>query len=425
MGAVLIFTGGGMLGAQDAAFFIQRAKEYAAQFNRDKAFESYDSALSVDPDNIRALNGRGGIYVQKGEYGKARLDFEKAYGIAKDDAETRHNLQFVYDFYRKNPALMNSETPNPATEPVPFKAPAPAPFSLNADSKSFEQISDYPKSVSVADADGITAIVAATGPPPPQPPDEAPQAQVPQTQAPQAQVPQAQVLPTQAPQAQVPQPPAPVIQVQLIQVPQPQVPAPSTDKKTSDGIIRKTAYPEVKIPQINGNIESREAPAAQAAPSPVTLPQAAPTPAALPQAALPQAVRTEAVSIRLNAGAGEVRNLPSAEPVPTSSSGVQAEGPSETTVSAAKVLSAAETANNTGIQLNKAGKYEKAIEQFTSAISYNPDFAIAYNNRGAAYFSIGEYEKASADFNKALRINPYYFDAHANREQVKIALASK
>jgi tetratricopeptide (TPR) repeat protein len=416
IGAVLIFTAGGILGAQDAEFFIQRAREYTAQFNRDKAFENYDSALSVEPNNIRALNGRGAIYVQKGEYPKARMDFEKAYGINKDDAETRHNLQFIYDFYRKNPDLMNAKAPQPATEPEPFKTSgttqadsAAAAFYLNTSAyKPIEQIYDYPKSAPDTEDKPAADVAANVSPPPP---DAAPPVIPPQSVY-AAQVPQVM------PQSQVPQAP---------------VPAPQSDESAS-GIVRKTVYPEVQLPQINGSFAAREGLAPQA---PAVAPSAVPSPA-------PLVVRSVAVSVRLNAD-GDRNPLPAetapavsppavsppavpppAVPPPalqTISSSAQSEGVSVST--AVEVVTAAEAVNNTGVQLNRTGNYEKAIEQFTSAISYNPGFAIAYNNRGAAYFFIGEYEKAFADFNKALLLNPYYFDAHANREQVKITLASK
>jgi tetratricopeptide (TPR) repeat protein len=68
--------------------------------------------------------------------------------------------------------------------------------------------------------------------------------------------------------------------------------------------------------------------------------------------------------------------------------------------------------NTRGIAYGKEGDYDRAIESFDVALSFNPNYAAAYHNRGNAYFNKGDYGRAIVDFTSALRINP-------NSEQTK------
>jgi tetratricopeptide (TPR) repeat protein len=54
--------------------------------------------------------------------------------------------------------------------------------------------------------------------------------------------------------------------------------------------------------------------------------------------------------------------------------------------------------------LNK--EYENAIRSYTSAISLNPNFPLAYNNRGFTFWRKGEYDKTIEDCSKAISLNP-------------------
>ena len=60
-------------------------------------------------------------------------------------------------------------------------------------------------------------------------------------------------------------------------------------------------------------------------------------------------------------------------------------------------------------------QYQLAIDNYTSALRINPDYAEAYYNRGSAYNDLGNYTAAIADYTSALRIDPDYADAYANR----------
>lgn len=71
-----------------------------------------------------------------------------------------------------------------------------------------------------------------------------------------------------------------------------------------------------------------------------------------------------------------------------------------------------------GIVYYKRGEYNKAINEFTYAISINPIYKEAYNNRGLVYKTILDYHNAIKDFNNAIEIDSDYADAYYNRAEL-------
>ena len=71
--------------------------------------------------------------------------------------------------------------------------------------------------------------------------------------------------------------------------------------------------------------------------------------------------------------------------------------------------------HNRALALKDAGDYERAIADFTTALSISPQFIDAYNNRGLAYKNKKEFKKALADFDTALSLSPRYAKAWCNR----------
>ncbi|MUG92530.1 tetratricopeptide repeat protein [Scytonema sp. UIC 10036] len=65
--------------------------------------------------------------------------------------------------------------------------------------------------------------------------------------------------------------------------------------------------------------------------------------------------------------------------------------------------------------------YERAIDDFTAAIRYKPDFALAYNNRGFARYAQKDYEGALADYNQAIRLHPKNALLYISRAFVRYA----
>ena len=62
--------------------------------------------------------------------------------------------------------------------------------------------------------------------------------------------------------------------------------------------------------------------------------------------------------------------------------------------------------NNRGVAYNKLKKYDKAISDYTKAISIDPNYADAYHNRGNSYYHLKKYEDAIYNYTKAININP-------------------
>jgi protein O-mannosyl-transferase len=71
--------------------------------------------------------------------------------------------------------------------------------------------------------------------------------------------------------------------------------------------------------------------------------------------------------------------------------------------------------HNRGLAYKDAGDYERAVADFTTALSINPQFIDAYNNRGLAYKNNREYKKALSDFDIAISLRPRYVKAWCNR----------
>ena len=75
----------------------------------------------------------------------------------------------------------------------------------------------------------------------------------------------------------------------------------------------------------------------------------------------------------------------------------------------------AEPYNNRGDVYMKQGKLPKAIEDFSTAIQFNPEHESAYMNRGNAFAQLKQYNKAFDDYKKAIELKPDYAKAYFNR----------
>jgi tetratricopeptide (TPR) repeat protein len=63
----------------------------------------------------------------------------------------------------------------------------------------------------------------------------------------------------------------------------------------------------------------------------------------------------------------------------------------------------------------KQGDYQGAIAEYTLAIQFAPNIALAFSCRGDAYHKLGQEEKAMADYNQAIAINPTIAIAYYRR----------
>ena len=58
---------------------------------------------------------------------------------------------------------------------------------------------------------------------------------------------------------------------------------------------------------------------------------------------------------------------------------------------------------------------EKAIADYTKALSINPKLESVYYNRGITYANLRKYPEAIADYNSAIDLNPNNFNLYFNR----------
>jgi ppGpp synthetase/RelA/SpoT-type nucleotidyltranferase len=86
--------------------------------------------------------------------------------------------------------------------------------------------------------------------------------------------------------------------------------------------------------------------------------------------------------------------------------------------------------NHRGMAYFAIGSHHRALKDFSSAISYDPEGDRGYANRGLCYRVMKKYEKALKDFDQALIINPNrpdsYFgraQTHYDMQQFELALA--
>lgn len=71
--------------------------------------------------------------------------------------------------------------------------------------------------------------------------------------------------------------------------------------------------------------------------------------------------------------------------------------------------------NSRGIAYCNLEKYEKAIIDYDKAIELNPRGAKIYVNRGFAFYKLGKYNNAIDEFNRAIELNPELASAYNNR----------
>lgn len=70
---------------------------------------------------------------------------------------------------------------------------------------------------------------------------------------------------------------------------------------------------------------------------------------------------------------------------------------------------------NRGIIFQRRGQLDKAIEDYSRAIAINPSYYMAYGNRGLAFESINRLDKAIEDYNRVIALYPSYYIIYAYR----------
>ena len=71
--------------------------------------------------------------------------------------------------------------------------------------------------------------------------------------------------------------------------------------------------------------------------------------------------------------------------------------------------------NSRGLAFSRKGEFDRAIQDYDTAIMLIPKEAAAYTNRGLAYYSRGQHYRATQDFKTAIKLNPKDAAAYYNQ----------
>jgi tetratricopeptide (TPR) repeat protein len=74
-----------------------------------------------------------------------------------------------------------------------------------------------------------------------------------------------------------------------------------------------------------------------------------------------------------------------------------------------------------GVEADRQGKTDEAIEHYEKALSYSPDYFPAHNNLGSAYLARQNFEAAEAQFEAAIKTNQNDAQAHFNLANVLLS----
>lgn len=80
---------------------------------------------------------------------------------------------------------------------------------------------------------------------------------------------------------------------------------------------------------------------------------------------------------------------------------------------------------NLGLAYFKKGDLPQALEQFRSAVTYQPDLPEAHYNLGLLHDALGQSEPAVRAFQEAVRYRPTYVDAYASLGKALVAAGRK
>jgi len=70
--------------------------------------------------------------------------------------------------------------------------------------------------------------------------------------------------------------------------------------------------------------------------------------------------------------------------------------------------------NNLGVNFEKLQRTDDALEEYKSALTFQPDYVQAHNNLGVVYEKLGRLEEAVEEYKTALSLQPDFVEAHNN-----------
>jgi protein O-mannosyl-transferase len=70
--------------------------------------------------------------------------------------------------------------------------------------------------------------------------------------------------------------------------------------------------------------------------------------------------------------------------------------------------------NNLGMLYGRTGRFTEALSHLDSALTIDPELAVAHNNRGQALYGLGRFDEAMAEFQKAIDLKKDFAEAYRN-----------
>ena len=384
----------------DANFYVERGSQYMMQNDLARALEMYNSVLIREPENIKALNGRGNVYMKRGEYLKAKADFQYAYSLNPEIAESRHNLETA------NERLKLGSSFSPITEQAGMTGDE------YRDAARYLGTTDYTVNTRIT---GGTGIGAASGS----------QMQYGNTNT---------NYNFNYQQPTPPNEPTPLYDRNIAEQMPPQTlyERSASEEASKLSLYDRNITEEARAQQMTNQYTQQYGPPKASAIYPPVQPQPQTrtgTSYLSPQQGYaypsqqgyaytqPQTAYTQTQSVRVTSERLPQAAVPLIPARPFEMGVIPSTGSRSLRVDT--ITPSARSFPQPALDVQTRSYYERAVLAYSDIITRNPNFAIAYNNRGVAYAKLGDLAKALSDFNQALRINPYYYDAQANREQVR------
>lgn len=75
-----------------------------------------------------------------------------------------------------------------------------------------------------------------------------------------------------------------------------------------------------------------------------------------------------------------------------------------------------------GVEAMQGGRYDEAVQVFSSVVKTKPEFAEGWNKRATVYYLAGEFDKSIADCHEVLKRNPGHFGALSGMGQIYFQL---
>ena len=94
---IFVFLVTGQCSSKNSDELVKEGIKHSEKGAYDKSFDSFLKATKLDPKNVNAFYGLGGIYNYRNEYGKAVEAFKSVTKLDPTHFNARYSLGFTYE----------------------------------------------------------------------------------------------------------------------------------------------------------------------------------------------------------------------------------------------------------------------------------------------------------------------------------------